>query len=507
MLKKLYLPILLSALIGSMTGCNSNSDGYDYEFEQSSSVLVSGFYLNNDSKVLDSLQNVFFSIDLENGKIYNADSLPYGTKVSSLIPNITAPSSASEVTLNFYCTKTKRDSTLNYLTNSTDSVDFSAGPVKLTVKSQGGLATKDYEIRVNVHKTKADSLAWYKLESGPIPTRFTKVKAQCTARKDETFYSLTTDGQTYAAACVQSPASDRWTIFDVDFGFTPKVESLRATDASFYILSDDDTLYTSDDFTTWTSTGLKWHYIYGEYEDEIFGSVISDEGNKIAFYPSGMTLPMPYDFPIEGTTLPATYTMPMGDSAQLVMLGGRRADGTLVTGAWSFDGTTWADVTNRPIGVALEYMTMVPYHLVQTSISSWKPQSYPVLLAFGGRDTKGAVNRTVYYSRDWGISWKKAPDLVQFPDAFPSIYGASAFERYSTMHVASVASAWTEIPVKPLPRGACFMPADASTRAIEPITEWECPEIYLFGGRDRDGETLNDLWRGVIYQFTFKPVQ
>lgn len=508
MSKKIYLPILLSALVGSMVGCNSSDDDTEYTFTESSSVLVSGFSLANDSKVLDSLANVFFSIDLEGGRIFNADSMPYGTDITHLIPQITTPSTASEVTLKFFSTEAQRDSVVDYLTNSTDSIDFSYGPVSLIVKSQSGLATKTYEIRVNVHQVKADSLAWYKLESAPLPTSFGSITSQCATRCGNTFYCLTSDGTSFCLATTVNPSDSQWQTSTVTFPFTPNVESLRASDSNLFILSADGDLYTSTDFSSWTATGENWHYIYGAYGNQIIGSKLDNSQYKVTFYPSGVQQSIPAGFPIEGTTLPASYTTTMGAAAQLVMLGGRNANGELVKGAWSYDGSNWANITSQPIEQALEHMTMVPYSLINVPISTWAPESYPALLALGGRTADGTINRTVYYSRDWGMTWREAPSLVQLPEEMPSFYGAAAFEYNTTMYAQSrSAAAWHEFTLRALPKGASFLPFNVSSRAVAPITQWECPAIFLFGGKNSQGNTIDNMWRGVIYQYTFLPVQ
>ena len=43
--------------------------------------------------------------------------------------------------------------------------------------------------------------------------------------------------------------------------------------------------------------------------------------------------------------------------------------------------------------------------------------------------------------------------------------------------------------------------------ATKPIDEWDCPYIYLFGGKDSSGQTYNTLFRGVIEWFRFRPLQ
>lgn len=503
--KKILLPIVLTSIIGPLVGCNSE-DPDPMEYVESSSVIISGFSLANDKNVLDSLQNVFFSIDLENGQIFNADSLPFGTKVNRLVANITAPSTASEVSLKYYDTKTMRDSTINYLENSTDSIDFSHGPAILTVKSQSGLVTKEYLIKVNVHKVKADSLAWYSLHQAPLPSSFTALEAQCTAKLGEKFFCLSTDGVSYSLSTTTNPLNPQWETIDIELQFIPDVESLRASTDALYMLATNNSLYTSTDGINWTSTGEKWINIYGAYNEQIIGAQPGANGYNIVEYPAGEKWNMPDGFPLTGTSQTACYSTDMGYASQLVMIGGRTADGSLTTGSWSFDGSCWANVSSIPIPEGLEYVTMVPYYLVNVPNTTWSPEDYPVLLAIGGRNSEGKINDIVYYSRDWGLTWREAPELVQLPESFPATYGASAFQFSSTMHVESRGYGWKEMPVRFLPFDAEFMqPSSRSDMTL--ISEWQCPSIYLFGGHDATGKTLNQMWRGVIYYFTFKPVQ
>ena len=50
-------------------------------------------------------------------------------------------------------------------------------------------------------------------------------------------------------------------------------------------------------------------------------------------------------------------------------------------------------------------------------------------------------------------------------------------------------------------------PDNGMMYASKPIDEWDCPYIYLFGGKDSHGQTYNTLYRGVIEWFRFKPLQ
>lgn len=503
MIKKL-IPVLAIASTLSFAACNESDDPYEYQL--SSSVIVSEFSLSSDKDVLDSLENVFFSIDLVNAKIFNADSLPYGTNISRLIPVIATPSTASVVQLE-YPRPGMSDSIVDYLTNSTDSIDFSNGPVKLRVVSQSGLVERRYEIKVNVHQVKADTLAWNSIESAPLPTSMAQPDAQRTVMLGGTYYCLTSKGSEYCLATTTNPADPRWQTKAVDFGFDANVESLRATDDALYILAADGTLYTSADFAAWTSTGQIWHYAYGKYGNQLLGCKQQDGKWMIISYPDNKTWAMPAKFPISGTTEPAAYTPTMGISQQLVMTGGRTVDGNMLAGSWSFDGQSWAYVTLKDMPYALEDMAMVPYAIFETSTSNWVPNEVPALLAFGGRDVNGSINPLVIYSLDWGMSWQRAPLLMQMPESLPKVWGASAFVYSTQMSDAeSRAGDWNKVGIRRLPPQCAWPWQLGASRVSKPITEWECPAIYMLGGRNYFGETQTQMWRGVIMRYTFKPL-
>ena len=93
---------------------------------------MTSFSINKNDKVLTGLDSVFFSIDLVNARIFNADSLPKGTDVSKLVIKI-GTSSASGCELTFRKLGTSRDTTINYLESPNDSINFSDGPIKLSV--------------------------------------------------------------------------------------------------------------------------------------------------------------------------------------------------------------------------------------------------------------------------------------------------------------------------------------------------------------------------------------
>ena len=68
----------------------------------------------------------------------------------------------------------------------------------------------------------------------------------------------------------------------------------------------------------------------------------------------------------------------------------------------------------------------------------------------------------------------------------PKFYGAQAFVNFEMLSASGAAGA---------PR-----------RVSTPVTTWECPFIYLFGGFDDQGALLPYVWRGVYTRMTHYPV-
>lgn len=504
MTKKLILPFVVVLALSGLPACNSSDN--DTEYVQSSSVLVSAFSLTDDDDVLDSLQNVYFSIDLENAQIFNADSLPYGTNTSRLIPSITCESTVSAVTLTFPL-EDGTDSVVNYLTNSTDSIDFSLGPVKLKVTSQSGTVERTYQVKVNVHQTKPDTLAWNQIESCVLPTNFSgNLDAQRTVKLGDTYYCLTYCKPVYCLAKTDNPADPNWSMAEISMPFDANVSTLRQSDDALYMLSTDGTLYTSQDCENWTATDAVWDYIYGGYGQQILGCSQQSGSWMICSYPDMQQWSMPDGFPVRGSSVPCVYQLQMGVAPQLVMVGGWDANGSLLATSWAFDGEGWADISRAALPEPTAEIAVVDYDLFSVSSSTWAPVQYPALVAIGGLNADG-INRTVYYSRDWGMTWDVAPDLMQLSDEVPVYYGSSAFVFSTTMYLSRSNGGWTQLAVRKLyPHCTMLWPEQGQSRVTTAITEWECPAIYMFGGYDANGSCVNQVWRGVILRYTFDPV-
>lgn len=487
------------SVVGS---CNSDSDNGVVSSSSESIVVVSSFSLAENDEVLTGLDSVFFSIDLEGARVFNADSLPYGTDVSSLIAKI-GVDGCSVAELHF-SRKDRPDTVVNYLTNPTDSIDFSCGSVKLHLVAANMISERDYYIDVNVHKMKPDSLYWNQTARGTLPTLGGIATAQKTVMHNGTVMCLTANSSGYCLAATDDPGSGEWNKKSMSFGFTPNVESLASTEDALYITDTDGELYRTTDCSTWSDCGVKLHSVYGGYGDKLLG--VEKRGGVYyhVTYPATSESVVPEGCPIDGGSQLVTFINEWSEREQAYMLGGVTADGTLTGSMWGYDGRIWAKISEQGVPVG-KGKTMFGYVTFETDSASWKTTRYTTLVSLGGQNASGFNDKEVYISLNMGLTWKKADALMQLPGYIPGMYDSQALVINSTLSVNRASSHWEELASASLP-GWCRIVTSTGGNG-EPITEWECPYVYLFGGKSARGELYNTVWRGVINRLSFKPIQ
>ncbi len=499
MSKKLLYFIITLLGIGIVTSCNTNSDDDNPNNYSYSTVVVSSFSLSKNDKLLKGLDSVFFSIDLKNAQVYNADSLPYGTDITKLVAVIGVQ--GCSVADLYVPRKNQPDTVINYLKNAGDSIDFSNGPLKLHLESASKDAERDYYISVNVHKMKPDSLYWNKTARRNLPSAFNVPLAQKTVKYQDNAICLTYRDGKYSIATSNNIEEDQWTINEVTFPFTPKIESLTATTSELYMTDDTGKLYSSIDGISWKSCPVTVHHIYGAYGATLLFVQKDNDGYSFATFPqNSIATPIPVDCPIAGTSPLISISNEWSNREQVFMIGGVKADGQLTGSMWGYDGKSWAKISHVDAPAA-SGRTFFPYVTFKTNETTWETKSYLTLFAFGGKNAKGENDKTVYISVNMGLNWKKADDLIQLPDYMPAMSNAQALIFDSKLSVNSFKSSWKEMASRSLP---AWYDIEDSTK---PITSWDCPYIYIFGGTNNYGQLYNTVWRGVINRLSFKPLQ
>lgn len=485
-----------------------------------SSTAITSFKLKDNSKVLTNLSGVFFTIDLNNAVIFNADSLPYGTNVKKLLMNI-GTAGDNKIELTFIQADSLKTATVEYTTSSMDSVNFTK-PVTVKVTSVNQSYTREYSIKVNVHQVKSDSLTWGEFQYSALPgtSEGEKIKSSATVEKDGRLFCYTQSGTQYKRADAKANLAEgeqqSWTVNSVNFGFTPDLTSMRASDDSFYVLSTDKKLYASADGLSWTATGESWDYIYGSYDNHIIG-VKQDAGKYMhVAYPAPegfVSTQIPAGCPIKGTSQLLSFKNEWSEKPLAIFVGGRKADGQVSGETWGYDGSTWALLGNLPKGHAYEGVTLVPYFTFKTNSLTWTFTKQSTLFAICGRNSDGYLSSKIYISRDQGLNWHEADELMQLPsdmEKFSSAQGYVCTQYLNAPEEAAGQNAWKSVGTRELP--AWWVINDdatesAASRAVSPITSWECPYIYIFGGENLSYEARNQVWRGVINRLTFKPLQ
>jgi len=449
---------------------------------------------------------VFFSIDQVNAQIFNADSLPYGTSVTGLVP-IISYTSVSKIELQIP-RKNGSDTIVNYLENTADSVDFSNGPVKIRVVADDGITERTYTVRVNVHQVLPDTLIWSRAQQSNLPSTFAVPVAQHTTATADAIYCITENDGKYCMGRAANPGED-WQVKNIALPFTPRIETFTGTDDALYMLDSQGRMYTSADALTWTPTAEIWDNIYGNYGTELWGSRCDNGKWLRVSYPTGKVQEIEDDFPVAQTSGSINYTFEMSYGHQMMLTGGRLASGAVSGNTWGYDGNVWMKLSDTPLPYPLLDPVVVPYFVSKVNSNRWSASRESVLLAFCGQRADGKLNDTVYVSNNFGITWKKADVSMQFPSTFPPRTRAQGFvytSELSDNNSGRASSPWTDVAGVKLPLGAKFVPLVRS-RATYPITSWECPYIYVFGGEDVSGNTFNTVWRGVVRRFTFKPLQ
>lgn len=494
--QKIYFFLCVAALILSGVSCNSSDDD-QITYALSENVRVSAFSLAANDSVLANLDTIFFTIDLNGGQIYNADSLPKGTDVSALIANISFDNVGKAKILMDRGDPAKND-TIDYLASPTDSIDFTS-KVSLVVTAQNGVAEKWYSVKVNVHQIDPDSLYWntaFGVKTLPCG-RDMAVTSQKTVRLNGTVYSFIEANSTYTVYTTTNPYGNDWTAQALTLSFTPDLSSVQATDEALYMLAQTGELYRSEDGVNWSATGQSFYSLVGTWQSRVLGIVDDNGVYKHDCYPrpEGFTpYPAPATFPITGSSQMVTFVSNYDlDNPQSIMVGGRLADNTLTGATWGYDGEAWAQLDGSI--TPSEGVVLFPYFTFTTN-AYWITTQYTSWIAIGGRDANG-VNNNVYVSINNGNTWSKAPASLGMPSYIAPRAFASVLVVESAAETAKGApSLWKFMPVRPVPPMAV-------TRADD---GYKVPYIYLFGGENATGAVYNQIWRGAIGRLSYPPI-
>lgn len=492
----LYLLIFLM-LASTVASCNkkdepSTTTENEYNVYSTTSTLVSAFSLQANTKILSGLDSVTFAIDQERGLIYNADSLPYGTRVTGLGVNVTSASTVAERLFIVKNGKVQKDTIITYRNNGKDSIDFT-GDVTLRVISRDGLNIRDYKVKVNVHQQEPDVIVWDQSRRRDLPNVSSTLQASKTEMVNGDFLCLINDNGTYVLSNAEDPLAGTWNKKVISFPFVPKVSSFTATPQALYILDETGELYSSKDMgASWTHCGVAWNTIIGAYNDRVLG--VKNDGTSWVHdeYPqrSGFTPTKIADnFPVSGMSQLVMATNEWTANQQAMCAGGVLANGNLTNAVWGYDGERWGLINiGGDVMPAMCDASLFRYYTYTQPSTSASPVQHVTWMVMGGKLANGSLNSITYTSRNQGINWSKGVNGMQLPTNVPPFSGAQIY-IYDRKQSANA------------PRLNSYNPDH-----VTPVNEWDCSYIYLFGGYTANGTALNNVWEGVLRRLTYKPV-
>ena len=504
----LYLVIALLVVCVAVS-CKKKTE--DTEQEQSyyshtaSSVSVTAFALQDNADMLKNLSKVQFTIDPTNSVIFNADSLPKGTKIRKLLTSITYANTASSAQIRIKGGSLMSDTIFDY--KNTDSIDFT-GTVHLIIVSQDKLVTREWLLKLNVHNVEGDSLYWDKMARRDLPGAKPELEESRTVCFQGTAYCFTKCNGVVTLATAEHADNEVWNTTSVAMPLDADITTITANEQALYMLTNSGKLLRSGDGRYWSDCGVTWEAIVGGYDNSLLGIATADDGTLVHdVYPQpSFFIPTAIEdnFPVKGSSDMVCSSTKWAEKPQGMILGGVLADGTVCGHAWAYDGEKWAIIGENVIEPHYG-MTLVPYYSF-TAQSNWSFKKNDTYFAFGGYNELGEIDNMVYSSRDWGANWRLGDELVTLPEYIEPFAFASALV-YSTEYAINTrsANAWSSFPSNPL-HPWCTPIEEIHTRTTKPITEWECPCIYIFGGYNEQGEQLNNVWRGALNRFTFDPI-
>lgn len=470
--------------------------------------IVTSFTLGDNTNVATGLNKYQFTIDNyglsdaaihakfpNDGIIFNADSLPYGTIADSVKVSVSFSSPDSA----YFCLYSLDGKLRQYSEVAKDSALYFASypDVRLNISSRGN--RKTYHIKVNVHKVAGDTIKWRSYTDELWANA--NISDQRTDSIGTTLYWFIEEGSANKVISASMVAKAKaWTepaTVNVEGGELLDLQTLYSWhDALFAVGKESGALLTSEDgynwevannslqFTSILGNQLKTRDVYGNWNSDTLNAIINIEG-AYHFAVSAdarewrIDNVIPAEFPISGFTRPvsvAARTQNGNLTSRLYIVGGKMADGRLSSSTWSCDGwnedaksSNWAEFPHKNIP-AMQNGTLIEY-----TLDSDRPKSLWIL--HPGMTEEGTIQQfvkygrnyaTLYYSEDSGVSWHRL------------------FDKYPKMADNSV---FSDIA----PNSAFCNPANY--------------EIYYFGGKRADGSYNTQVWGGVLPSLNFVKVR
>ena len=416
-----FFYIIIAASLVVLAGC----DGPATKTQPSSVAKLSTFsFAKNDS--MPGLAKAVFTIEerLDTGLVWNQDSMQYGTRLDSVVPRCTfvATPGAAFFTL---------PDTVCRLTGY-DTLNFTKGPIYLTIRSADKSTLKTYEIRATVHKVDPDLYTWTQLTDGIYPKDDSE---QRVVEQGDEFVMMVSNG--FELNAYRSADGASWTDLGEPVGL-PAGTKVRQiiSDGTMLYYGQQNKIYTSLDAIHWAENDVDYSVVTMIfYWNEEVWALVEHNGYELATYqPGGLVLSglQPNDFfPVSDF---ATVTFQSASWRERAMIiGGFAENGASLNTRWNLEYSPHIKENN---GYRLEEFSIDrPEFKSMTGISviSYNNQ----LLLFGGVDAKMSYfGRDILISKNEGLTWEKADSTKnQLPEVYQARQKQTAIVRDNNIYL------------------------------------------------------------------------
>ncbi|MDR3253246.1 MAG: DUF6242 domain-containing protein [Tannerella sp.] len=379
---------------------------------------IATFSLSNDS--IEGLSSVVFTIDQVNSKIFNRDSMPYGTRVDSFDRKLLC-------TLTFevgaYAVLVVPQASGDSIWGVTDSIDFSQ-PVMITIYPYDGISTKTYEAKLNIHQVNPDSMIWQKRSDLPTETTTDDMKV---ITYMDSYYMYSRNQNKYHLYKADTVAVTAWEeLSPTDLPADAVISQMLEFEKLLYVAGEDGKLYSSAEGQQWTEVAgaPELKSLLGIVPDgtvksvSVISAIATVEGSlhHVAMSKDGQWTvgkAVEASFPVSGFSALSYEAMYL---PRLMAVGGRNAQGGLSNKAWStMDGLAWTPLSN-------ERLTFTPRE--GASVVRYDNGFYLI----GGVDDLGQASGEIYRSHDSGVTWVLTQH--EFPEEYVRRGFASAIVNH-----------------------------------------------------------------------------
>lgn len=460
MRKNKILLLLVGCFALLMSSCLGSNDTVT-ELGKDCEILT--FTLASDS--VEGLSSAVFTIDQLNGRIYNTDSLPYGTTLKNKVKCTVRLASTVAV-----CQVLQHATGDTIAWNTTDSLDFSK-PVEFKNILWDGTTTKTYVAQVNIHQILPDTMVWETYAENLIDEPVKAEKTIVFGNPGAEYYYMYVQpaNSTENYRLYRSSVSDgkNWTITSLSGLPAGEVALSQMTEygSQLYVTTTKGTLYRSSDGQNWTAVSnaptikallgnIKTSTSGTIDEPSALAAIISNNGilefarmDKSQAWSTGNAIDN--TFPISGF---ANTNYVSNFRNRLIIAGGRDKSGNLLNSTWSTsDGLSWAQLTDD-----------ASKNLFEKQEGASIIQYDGKLFMISGIMEGDTASSRIYWSQDGGVSWSVSDTMAVMPGTFK-------------------------------PRGFTSIYVDQNKF------------MYLFGGKETNkSNVLDQIWRGRINYLGFK---